>query len=349
MLSLYRRHRATCKYSARRAKCSCPIWVQGVLRGEKVRQSLDLTNWEAANKAIRDWEVQGKDNVVSLTAAYDRLISQYEVSGAAEATIGKHKLLKRELVEFLGDVPVYTVSVDDLSRFRESWKLSNISARTKIERLRSFFKFCVERDWITKNPAKVLKLPKELSVDRKPYEAGELKKIDEAIGKFPAWGIYGEGNRDRVRAFVAVLRWTGLRIGDAVRLDRKKVLGGKITLRTTKNGKLVRIPMHPDVEAALEKMNGNGEYFFWSGEGKIKSGISDWQRTLARLGKVAKIHIHAHRWRHTLATSLLSKGVSVSEVAAILGNSPRIVEKHYSQWIASRQESLNQAVKATWR
>ena len=48
MLSLYR-DRAKCKIKSRRAKCSCPICVQGVLHDEKIRQSLDLTNWEAAN------------------------------------------------------------------------------------------------------------------------------------------------------------------------------------------------------------------------------------------------------------------------------------------------------------
>ncbi len=61
--------------------------MQGVLRGEKIRQSLDLTNWEAANKAERDWEIQGKENVISLDAVYDRFASQYEVNGAAQATI----------------------------------------------------------------------------------------------------------------------------------------------------------------------------------------------------------------------------------------------------------------------
>jgi integrase len=90
------------------------------------------------------------------------------------------------------------------------------------------------------------------------------------------------------------------------------------------------------------------EYFFWSGEGNPKSCVGDWQRTFRRLGVVAGVHIHAHRWRHTFATQLLSKGVPVSEVAAILGNSPRIIEKHYSQWIQARQDSLNAAVRETW-
>jgi integrase len=54
------------------------------------------------------------------------------------------------------------------------------------------------------------------------------------------------------------------------------------------------------------------------------------QRTLRRLSMLSGVNIHAHRYRHTFATQLLSKGVPVSEVAAILGNSARIVEKHYS-------------------
>jgi integrase len=58
--------------------------------------------------------------------------------------------------------------------------------------------------------------------------------------------------------------------------------------------------------------------------------------------------VHAHRYRHTLVATLLSKGVPVGEVAAILGNSPRVVDKHYSQWIQSRQVALNVAVKGTW-
>ena len=92
----------------------------------------------------------------------------------------------------------------------------------------------------------------------------------------------------------------------------------------------------------------NGRYFFWSGNGTIHSATTDWWRTLKRLGKVAKIKVHAHRFRHTLAVELLSKGVPVSEVAAILGNTPRIVEKHDNQFIQSRQDRINDVVKGTW-
>jgi integrase len=67
------------------------------------------------------------------------------------------------------------------------------------------------------------------------------------------------------------------------------------------------------------------------------------------MSALSGVNITAHRFRHTFACELLSKGVPVSEVAAILGNSPRIVEKHYSQWIETRQKALDAAVKLAWQ
>jgi hypothetical protein len=40
--------------------------------------------------------------------------------------------------------------------------------------------------------------------------------------------------------------------------------------------------------------------------------------------------------------------VRVGHPPAILRNSPRIVEKRYSQWIESRQVALENAVKLAW-
>jgi integrase len=317
------------------------------LHDENIRRSLDLTNWEAATKKIRDWEIHGRKNIISVSDAYDRFIAQHEANGSALGTVQKHRLLKRESLEFFGDVPVRSLTVDDVSRFRESWTVGLQTTTYKIGRVRSFFKFCVEREWVEKSPAKSLKLPKIDEIEVKPYKAEELQKIIKAIDKFPNWGIYGEKNRDRVRAFVAVLRWTGMRIGDAVQLDASKIVDGQVILRTEKNGKRVSIPAHPEITSALLKMNKSG-YFFWSGESTVHSAVTDWWRTLKRLGQVAHIHVTAHKFRHTLAAELISAGVPIAQVAAILGNSPRIVEKHYSQFIEQRQMALDAAVKGTW-
>jgi integrase len=347
MLTIYRRHRAGCKCTSRRAKCFCPIWVQGALRGENIRKSLDLTNWEAANKLVRDWEIEKPKDVPTVEEAAKRFIADLKSRGLSTDTIKKFELLTGELCAEYPQWLVSRFAPDDLGKFREKWEIKANTAIKKLERLRSFFKFCMERKWCDSNPAKALRPPKETSIEKKPYDAHELEKIAWAIPLFPIKGIYGEQNRERIKAFVAVLQWTGLRIRDVVQLKRSAVDGEYITVRTHKNGKPVQLPVHREIRESLEKMK-NEEYPFWSGVGNPKSCVGDWQRTFRRLGALAGVHIHAHRWRHTFATTLLSRGVPVSEVAAILGNSPRIVEKHYSQWISTRQEALNTAVKATW-
>jgi integrase len=316
----------------------------GTLDGKFVRRSLDTRSLEKAAIAVRELEL-GKISI-SISGAVDRFTDDLRTRGLSTETVKKFERLLNSLKDEFGSVPLARLRADDLGKFRESWKAKPITSRKMLERLRSFFQFCLERGWIEKNPAKVLKPPKEQAVVVKPYDKTELEKIAWATDLFPIKGIYGEQNRKRLKGFIAVLRWTGLRIRDVVQLQPYQIVGDFIILRTHKNQKPVKLLLHDDAKEALKECV--GEYFFWSGLGNPKSCVGDWQRSFRRLSELAGVKITAHRWRHTFATDLLSKGVPVSEVAAILGNSPAIVEKHYSQWIQSRQDRLNEAVKATW-
>jgi integrase len=352
MLTIFRRHVKGCKFASKGRKhrhCGCPLAVEGRLAGKMIRRSLDIRSWDAAQKIVREWESAGTATIEipSVEDATDRFIADLTSRGLSPDTISKFESLRGELTSLYAGIRIDHITPDDLGKLKEGWKLKASTAIKRLERLRSFFKFCVDRDWIVKNPAAALRAPKETAIEKKPYDNDELDKISWAVPLFPIKGIYGEENRERIKAFISVLRWTGLRIRDVVQLQRSAVDGKYITVRTHKNGKPVQLPIHPEMNEALSKMR-DGEYFFWSGAGNPKSCVGDWQRTFRRLGLIAGVHIHAHRWRHTFATQLLSKGVPVSEVAAILGNSPRIIEKHYSQWIQARQESVNSAVKATW-
>jgi hypothetical protein len=93
MLTLYRRHRAKCKFETRNAKCSCPIWIQGEVHGEKVRRSLDLTNMAAAIKMKESWELHGIAKSVLLDDAYDRYLENHRVNNSAVDTLQKHRRL----------------------------------------------------------------------------------------------------------------------------------------------------------------------------------------------------------------------------------------------------------------
>jgi integrase len=75
-----------------------------------------------------------------------------------------------------------------------------------------------------------------------------------------------------------------------------------------------------------------------------------YQQSLRTLFKLAKTpRVHAHLFRHTFATELLTAGNSLETVAALLGHSStKITERSYSHWVKGRQEKLEEAVKNSW-
>jgi integrase/recombinase XerD len=55
MLTLYRRHLKRCSKTSDRfyKRCSCPMWVEGTVRGEYIRRSLKTGSWERATELVR--------------------------------------------------------------------------------------------------------------------------------------------------------------------------------------------------------------------------------------------------------------------------------------------------------
>jgi len=332
-------------------KCQCPIWAQGTLRGQWMKKSLDLRNWEAAQKLIREWESGAGHKTIPVKEACDRFLEDCKARHLRPPTIAKYNLLVKELKEEFGNRTVAGITVDELRAYREGWELGAISAGKKLERLRSFFRFCMDSEWCGRNPAQGIKAPIAATLPTLPLTKDDFDKIVWACELFPANGIYRKGNRIRVRAFVLLLRYSGLRIRDAVLLTEDKLVGNKLLLYSAKTGVPVHIPLPEEVvkQLAWAYELSPGKYFFWSGAGEVKSCVNDWQRTLSRLSELSGVRFHAHMLRDTFAVELLQKGVSLENVAVLLGNTIKIAEKHYSPWVKSRQESLTAEIEKAWK
>lgn len=357
MLSLYRRHTNTCGQTSRRyRRCSCPIWVQGTLGGEKIRKGLNLTSWDAAENLIRGWKDGGKigsegRKIVTVSDA----VEKYLRDAAARIKPSTVDLYRRGLkhlqtwCDAAGVKKVHALDIEKLRSYRETWTCSPTTSARRIDRLRIFFGFCLDSGWIQKNPAKLLKPPVVKVIGKIPFTEDELARIFDAAGRIVTRGTYGKENAKRVQAFVYILRYTGLRISDAARLQVSHVVGGKVLLRTEKTGTLVWIPIPEFVENALAEVPRVGEFYFQTGRAKEKTVRGGWDRTIRTVLKLGGVdHGSAHAFRTTLAVDLLTKGVPVETVAAILGNSPAVVIKHYSPFVASRQAALESAIRTVW-
>jgi site-specific recombinase XerD len=377
MLTLWRRHENDCPHGTKGrkwTKCSCPIHCDGEVNGQRVRKSMDTRDWARAMRNLGKIEVPAyglrpcaqlgctalvnggrcsrhRKNIAQAIGAY------HEAHRDVAAITGRGRARTLEhLQTFLtgkGFTAVDEIDLETLNAFRS---VRSVSARTWTKELgtvRHFFRFCLDNEWVYRNWAAKVSMPKNLKpAEREPYTPKEVATIiaaAETMGRGPY-------ERLRARAMVLLLRYTALRISDVATLERSWVRRGEILIRTTKNGKSVKLPVQADLQAALDALpmpKGAGSpecpYLFWSGHGSRATFVRDVTRTMGTVFKASGVPgACSHRFRHTLATEVLEMGGTFEEAADILGDTEAIVRKHYAKWSIGRQTRISDLLARIW-
>ena len=164
-----------------------------------------------------------------------------------DSTLKKYRLMLRHLEEFAANKGfrfLKEFDSDGLRQFRDSWQLAPRTALKKLERVKAFFRFAVESNWIASSPAKVVRGPANIRDTHKlPFEPSEMERILQACLQVR---IQNFSNQE-VLAFVLLLRYSGLRIGDASMLTAERFKGDDLYLYTQKSGTHVYVPLPPAV------------------------------------------------------------------------------------------------------
>lgn len=365
MLTVFRRHKKSCEHrkdGRRYRRCRCPISVEGFLAGQEISKSLNICDWEKAQELVREREARGywgtpsessaNGGPISIAEVGSRYIADAEARQLSEETIKKYKRLFKKLETFSdrrGIIFVVSLSVDVLSAFRSSWKLGPRTSVKELERLRGLLDFARDREWITKNPAMELKAPKPKPRPTMPFTHEEMIRILAALDSYGKRA--GVQSAQRLRAFVLLLRYSGMRIGDTVSCGVDRIKDNRLFLYTQKTGVPVYCILPDFVVGALEASPRTCEgFYFWSGVSKLHSAVGKWQRRLKRLFEFAEVPKgHAHRFRDTFAVELLLAGLPLERVSVLLGHqSIRVTERHYSPWTRSRQVQLEEDLARAW-
>lgn len=377
MLKNHRRHLKSCQHQADGRdyrRCRCPIHVDGFLQGKRIRQSLKTRNWEQAQETIRDWEIDRtitteEPQHVTIERAAAAFLADAESRGLTVSSLKKYRVLltnKRPETNAERSSPSLVVFAQEnglrftnqftlewLQGFRAAWKDHNAAAQKKLERLKAFSRFMADNGWTDSNVAVKLKAPVVKDPPTLPFTQQEVIALLAACERFPDWhGETGQGNAKRLRGLLLLMRYSGLRIGDAVSCAVERLKGDRLFLYTAKTGVPVHAKLPAAVVASLASLPRlSPPYWFWTGQGSVDTVAGNYRRAFRRLCELAEVKGgHPHRFRDTFAVELLLAGVPIERVSVLLGHSSvRVTEKHYSPWVAARQEQLEADLARTWR
>jgi integrase len=164
-------------------------------------------------------------------------------------------------------------------------------------------------------------------------------------------------NKERIKALILTMRWTGLRISDAVVLKTDSIVGDVLRVRTKKASTDVQIPLHPDLVAALAKLEAyEGGYLFWNRRthgAKASTPQHNYGKLLASVFANAcvgtDVHQVSHMLRNTFAVHLLEKGLALETVSLMLGHqSVTTTERYYADFSKGYMDRAEAGVRKVW-
>jgi integrase/recombinase XerD len=224
--------------------------------------------------------------------------------------------------------PLASAATEELERYLAELRAAGLASATVARRaaaLRSFFRYLALIGARQDNPAAELELPRRTRRLPRTLSVGEVARlIDAAAGTTP------RALRDR--ALVELLYGAGLRVSEAVGLERSAVdLEERLVRCLGKGGKERLVPVGREAAEALRRYLARGrpyldrrhrpELFLNAQGGPLtRAGAFLILRRLAGRAGLEPERVHPHLLRHSFATHLLEGGADLRSVQEMLGH-----------------------------
>jgi integrase/recombinase XerD len=251
------------------------------------------------------------------------------------------------LASWLGR-PLASVTTEELERWVAELRAAGLSPATiarRIASLRSLFRHLILIGTVSENPAAELELPRRIRKLPRTLSPGEAERlIDAAAGTTP------RALRDR--ALVELLYGAGLRVSEAVSLDRAGVdLDQRLVRTIGKGGKERVVPVGRQAVEALRRYLARSrphldrrhrpELFLNAQGGPLtRAGAFLILRRLAAKAGLEPERVHPHLLRHSFATHLLEGGADLRSVQEMLGHADLSTTELYTHVTDRRRREM---------
>lgn len=245
----------------------------------------------------------------------DAYVDAMRIQGRSEKTIARYTYLIRRMMSSV-KVNTRSITVYHLRQYLAGEKARGITDRT-LESNRqvynAYFNWLFRERLIDTNPVANLGAIKCAKKIKTVYSEVDIERL-----KFCC-------RNTRDRAIISFLLSTGCRVGEVVRLNREDVDLANMECRVMGKGNKERTVFLDAVTAMLlrDYLAQRTDDFpaLFVGRGSSRLSANGIRKMLAVVSAAAGVeHVHPHKFRRTLATSLIRHGMPIQEVAAILGH-----------------------------
>lgn len=268
-------------------------------------------------QSLIDQKLLGKVPDVSLERAIGAWLEEASARKSAKKT-GQHALCVKN--ELAGDYAIGDMARcgEAIQRSGKGRNLSNGTINRRLCILKAVAKFAWRKGWTEENlSAKIQLLPE------KKYQRREVTPDMARL-------LIEKASTPRAKALIAFSAYTGMRLGEVLKLKPENIKGDVLVLRDTKNGMDRIVPILPGLKPHL---------------GQIPFG-ANWRnvyRGFESARKRAKLDIRYHDLRHMVGTALHEAGADQRRIMDILGHKSIQTSARY---IHPSQEANRKALEA---
>ena len=262
------------------------------------------------------------------------------IEGCSERTINYYKTTVEHLLSHT-EVSVRKITTEEIREYLSNYQKQNNCSNVTIDNVRrnisSFFSWLEEEDYILKSPMKRIHKIKTKTVVKSTIS-------DEGIEK-----LRDKCKEKRDLAIIDLLYSTGIRVGELVNLNIDDIdFEGRECVVYGKGDKERRVYFDAKTKVHLKeyienRIDDNTALFVTLDAPYDRLKISGVEIRLRKLGRELNLErIHPHKFRRSMATRAIDKGMPIEQVQKILGHSQIDTTMQYAMVNQNNVKSAHQ-------
>ncbi len=258
----------------------------------------------------------------------EKYLSAKKLEGCSEKTLFYYKSTIEKMLSSVKK-DIREVSTEDLRTYLANYQYANHTSMVTVDNIRrilsGFFAWLEDEDYIIKSPARRIHKVKTAQLIKETFSDENIESLRNAC------------TNTRDLAILEFLASTGVRIGELVQLDRNHINFYERSCIVLGKGNKQR-EVYFDAKTKIHlleyldmRKDNNKALFVSQNKPHQRLSISGIEKILQKLGRQTDIdRVYPHKFRRTLATMAIDKGMPIEQVQKLLGHVRIDTTMHYA-------------------